>query len=422
MEFSFAIRQLIDGNFDVKTDNADLLELAAKLKDVCETSAGVAKNTEEGIFEDKPDTERFTGDWANMVGSFSSMQNAVEERLLRIEKNVVQIQEGDFSPIWEEYPGLFGMIVSKMNITNGGTWENLDEMKKVLEKMAAGDMTTEVTREFKGSYSPIKNAIHSILDTLNGMMSEIHHATEQVVTGAEQIAQNATHLANGAATQTSAIGELSNALSDIHKKATQASTNASAADKSTKNTQQQAVKGGDTVNFMEETMTKIKDSSQNIAKIINVIRDIAFQTNLLALNAAVEAARAGEHGRGFAVVAEEVRSLAGRSQKSAKETTERIEEDSKNVTSGLKAAKEVVQSFSSISDNIAEISGWVSQIASVSEEQLHSISAVNSNVDDISKVVTDNSATAQESAIASEKLNAQAELLREKVAFFKLKK
>ncbi|MCL2578061.1 MAG: methyl-accepting chemotaxis protein [Defluviitaleaceae bacterium] len=421
-ENSDVVKKILNGDFNVQTNDESLRTLATNLKGVCEASVSVVKSVEAGSFDAKPNAGKLSGDWAELIKSLNSMNSAVEERLLRIDKYIIQIDSGDFTPIWEEYPGLFGAIVSKMNMTNGGMWENLDEMKNVLEQMAQGDMTTTVKREFKGSYAPIKSAILSILKSLNATIMEIHCATEQVVTGAEQIALSAAHLADGSNKQTAAIHDLSSALSSIHEKATQASSNAASADISTKHSREQAMQGGDAVNFMAETMNKIKSSSENIAKTISVITSIAFQTNLLALNASVESARAGEHGKGFSVVADEVRSLAGRSQKSANETTERIAESTLNVENGLKAAGEVVQSFKAIGDNITEISTWVSQIAALSAEQLNSISAVNSSVDEINRVVTDNSATAQESAAASEELNSQAELLREKVAFFKLNK
>ena len=168
-------------------------------------------------------------------------------------------------------------------------------------------------------------------------------------------------------------------------------------------------------------MNKVKVSSQDIGKIIDVISNIAFQTNLLALNAAVEAARAGEHGRGFGVVAEEVRNLAGRSQQSTSDTSVIIDEDVKHVEEGLQATSGVVASFETIANNVQEISGHITEIAEISSEQLDSIANVKTGLSEIEGVVSDISSTAEESASASQELHSQADLLREKVAFFKLK-
>ncbi|MDR0272900.1 MAG: methyl-accepting chemotaxis protein [Clostridiales bacterium] len=406
------LQRIADGDFNFAA--------AEKIKSVCEATINIAQNAAEGRFV-KTDANKFRGEWARVIESMNKMVASMEKPLNHIESNIEKLGVGDFSPILDEYPGKFGDIVSKININNGVTWNYLNDITAVLERMANGDMTATVEREFAGSYAPIKAAILTILTSLNRTMAEIQNATNQLVTGAEQISQSAAHLADGANRQTNAIHELSDSLAIIHEKANQASSNAASADQSTKLSQEKAAHGGKIVNSMAETMNKIKESSESISKIINVITSIAFQTNLLALNASVESARAGEHGKGFAVVADEVRSLAGRSQQSANETSERIAEDTKNVEEGLRAAGEVVKSFETIIENISEISKWVSQIANISSDQLSSISAVNTSVDEISRVVTDNSATAQQSAAAAEELSSQAELLKQKVAFFKLK-
>src|SRR5262249_36008020 len=147
---------------------------------------------------------------------------------------------------------------------------------------------------------------------------------------------------------------------DSARQANQLATNASTV----------AVKGGEVVGQVVETMKGINESSRKIADIISVIDGIAFQTNILALNAAVEAARAGEQGRGFAVVASEVRSLAGRSAEAAKEikslintSVERVEHGTALVDQAGSTMTEVVAAIRRVNDIVGEISAASSEQA-----------------------------------------------------------
>jgi methyl-accepting chemotaxis protein len=173
---------------------------------------------------------------------------------------------------------------------------------------------------------------------------------------------------------------------------------------------------------MKRAVDEINSASTSIYKIIKVIDEIAFQTNILALNAAVEAARAGQHGKGFAVVAEEVRNLAARSAKAAKETTDMIEGSIKKAETGTVIANETSEALNKIVENTVKVADFISQIAVASNEQAEGIGQINAAVMQVSTVVQTNSATSEESASASEELASQAEMLKDQVSQFNLKR
>jgi methyl-accepting chemotaxis protein len=167
---------------------------------------------------------------------------------------------------------------------------------------------------------------------------------------------------------------------------------------------------------MIAAMDAIKSSSDNIAKIIKTIDEIAFQTNILALNAAVEAARAGEAGAGFAVVADEVRSLAQRAAQAAKETAEKIDDSIAKSATGVELSGLVAASLGQIGERARRMDELVGEIATASSEQSRGISQVNQAVSQMDKVTQSNAGNAEETAAAAEELNAQALSLQESVA------
>jgi methyl-accepting chemotaxis protein len=163
---------------------------------------------------------------------------------------------------------------------------------------------------------------------------------------------------------------------------------------------------------MAAAMNEIKVSSDDIAKIIKTIDEIAFQTNILALNAAVEAARAGEAGMGFAVVADEVRNLAQRSAQAARETAAKIEGAIAKTSQGVAINGKVASALAEILAKVRQVDELVGEVATASKEQSQGIVQVNMAVAEMDKVTQRNAASAQESASAALELNAQTQALR----------
>ncbi len=201
--------------------------------------------------------------------------------------------------------------------------DSLQQRAELAEAIAEGDLSQDVT--LASPKDVLGRALRSMTDRLNDIISQVNAASEQIDSGSGQVSDSAQDLSQGATQQASAIEEIGASLSELAGRTRENADNAASANQLA-NTARDAANGGSSqMQQMVAAMQEINASGQNISKIIKTIDEIAFQTNLLALNAAVEAARAGQHGKGFAVVAEEVRNLAARSAKAARETADLIE-------------------------------------------------------------------------------------------------
>ena len=322
------------------------------------------------------------------------------------------------------------------------------DLNRVLNDLAERDLTARATYDSKDEFGQISRNLNRMAQEISGVVQEIGNATAQVATAAEESStvtmqtsqsveqqRQSTELVATAINQMSAtVREVAHSTNDAAQLSQRVNTSTTQGRTEIEGTitliRQLSGQAEDTALIIGE----LKQESDGISSVLDVIRGIAEQTNLLALNAAIEAARAGDHGRGFAVVASEVRVLAQKTQ----ESTGNIQQMISNLQSGSDRASSSMQEtlgkaqdgarkveragelLLEIAEGVASISDRNLQIASAAEEQSAVSEDINRNVNEINDLVIQVSAGAEQTAITSQELARLAEHQQRLVNRFKV--
>ncbi|MDO8041823.1 methyl-accepting chemotaxis protein [Janthinobacterium sp. SUN137] len=283
-----------------------------------------------------------------------------------------------------------------------------------------GDLSRRMPVESEDEVGALAAAFNRFVASLNVTIREVRDSTGAIASASSQIASGNLDLSARTEAQASSLEETAAAMEELTSTVKQNADNARQANQLVVSASSHAVKGGEVVGQVVQTMGAITESSRKIADIISVIDGIAFQTNILALNAAVEAARAGEQGRGFAVVATEVRNLAQRSSQAAKEIKDLIVDSGSKVDAGSKLVDSAGATMQDIVVSVQRVADLMGEIASASQEQSQGIAQVNATVTQMDDATQQNAALVEEAAAAAQSLQDQAGRLAQVVSVFKL--
>lgn len=359
-----------------------------------------------------------------LVNTYCFIRRDVVLPVLQIRKNCDRLAQGqlslDFNTDCKNTD--IRQLCDALNRSVAEIKKYIDDIDRAMSEISSHNFNIILSQPFIGDFKSIEVSINKMTDDLSNELARIDSSAGLVSNGSTQVSSGAQTLAQGSTEQASSIEELSATIMELDRQIQQNADNADKASKMATGATAAISASNEQMQKLMSSMREMEERAKEIRKIIKTITDIAFQTNVLALNAAVESARAGAAGKGFAVVANEVRSLAAKSSEAAQSTTALIESSAAATRQGVELAKITSQDLLQVVDGANETTAVITEIAEATRAQAHAVSQLMIGLEQISSVVQQNAATAEESAAASEELSSQAQILKNSVDLFELKK
>ncbi|MDX2050979.1 MAG: globin-coupled sensor protein [Polyangiaceae bacterium] len=296
----------------------------------------------------------------------------------------------------------------------------VESVANTVQQISEGDLTATIPQASDADFQRVGTLFNGAVAQIGEALAQVVQASAQVKVAAREVAAGSQASALATTEQAGALARVSASIDEISNASRTAAENARNGQLSVDKAVDEANQGLVAMTGLSTTIGRIKSTSDESARIVKSIDEIAFQTNLLALNAAVEAARAGDAGRGFAVVAEEVRSLAIRSAEAAKSTAGLIVESQSQAEAGVAAQAEVSRRLESIASGIRAIKEMMGAISVASTSQTRSVDHISQSVSELSRSTQQTAAAAEESASVAQELLGQASSLEETAGRFRV--
>ena len=324
----------------------------------------------------------------------------------------------------------------------------LGEALNAAENVARGDLTRPIETHGNDEVSRLLKALAAMQQNLRETLQGISGSAAQLATAADELNAVTLDSTHSLQQQNNEIEQAATAVTEMTTAVEEVARNAVSTSDATRQSSESASLGqqrvSDTVDAIGALASDVQvtgglvqslaNQSQDIGKVLDVIRAIAEQTNLLALNAAIEAARAGESGRGFAVVADEVRALAYRTQQSTQEIEQMVQgmrsgatqaldsmqASSSRAASTLAMAERAGDALQTITASVNEIHERNLVIASAAEEQAQVAREVDRNLVNIRDLSVRSASGADQTSASSHELSQLANSLRTMVQRFQV--
>lgn len=355
---------------------------------------------------------------------------------IRFADRTAAMVDGGFSPVHDRDGRLLKVLLMGSDVTSAhkelraaedlrccmeaAQADVVEALRLGLSELSGGDLTVRIDRPFAPEYETLRSNFNGAVDRLADAIGQVMLHATTIEEEVREIAQSSGDLSRRTERQAATLEQTAAAHDQLTVSVRSAADGANEANEIVIIARGSAENSVLIVREAIAAMSEIARSSEKIARIINVIDDIAFQTNLLALNAGVEAARAGDAGRGFAVVANEVRALAQKSSESAREIGTLISSATAEVKRGVRLVDKTGQALGAIVDSVNDIAARMAGIDASAQEQSAGLAEINTTLNQIDDMTQENSTLFGKTLIAGRRLQVGAENLAATIGRFNL--